>query len=367
MTSAEAPTRIRVNGPAPYDVLIGHAVTRELAGLLGPGVAQVGVIASKSLHRFGAAVGDKLTEAGYQVRLIEVPDGEEAKTSAVAAACWEALGEANFTRSDAIVGVGGGATTDLAGFVAATWLRGVKVVHVPTTLLAMVDAAVGGKTGINTGAGKNLVGSFHEPSGVLCGLAALDTLPGPEWVSGMAEVVKAGFIADPAILALVETDPAGAASAGGQHARELITRAIQVKANVVAVDLKETGADGSIGREMLNYGHTLGHAIEKVENYSIRHGEAISIGMVFVAELAALQGRISDELVRRHRNVLTAVGLPTTYRGDRWAELAAAMRVDKKARADRLRFVVLNRVGEPVIAEAPSAGDLVEAYKRISA
>ncbi|HVE23882.1 MAG TPA: 3-dehydroquinate synthase [Sporichthya sp.] len=366
MTTAEEPTRIRVAGPAPYDVLVGHAVTRELPGLLGAGVAQVGVIASQSLHRFGAGVGDKLTEAGYQVRLIEVPDGEDAKTAAVAAACWEALGEANFTRSDAVVGVGGGSTTDLAGFVAATWLRGVKVVHVPTTLLAMVDAAVGGKTGINTGAGKNLVGSFHEPSGVLCGLAALDTLPGPEWVSGMAEVVKAGFIADPAILALVETDPAGAATAAGQHTRELITRAIQVKANVVAADLRETGADGSIGREMLNYGHTLGHAIEKVENYRIRHGEAIAIGMVFVAELAALQGRISDDLVRRHRDVLTAVGLPTTYRGDRWEELSAAMRVDKKARADRLRFVVLDRVGEPVIAEAPAPADLVEAYKRIS-
>jgi 3-dehydroquinate synthase len=265
------------------------------------------------------------------------------------------------------VGIGGGAVTDLAGFLAATWTRGVRVVQVPTSLLGMVDAAVGGKTGINTGAGKNLVGSFHEPTGVLCGLAALDTLPGPEWVSGMAEVIKAGFIADPAILALVETDPAGAASAAGQHTRELITRAIQVKADVVAVDLKETGANGSIGREMLNYGHTLGHAIEKVENYGIRHGEAIAIGMVFVAELAALQGRISDELVRRHRNVLTAVGLPTTYRGDRWEQLHDAMRIDKKARADRLRFVVLDRVGEPVIAESPAAQDLVEAYKRISA
>jgi 3-dehydroquinate synthase len=245
-------------------------------------------------------------------------------------------------------------------------LRGVKVVHVPTTLLAMVDAAVGGKTGINTGAGKNLVGSFHEPSGVLCGLAALDTLPGPEWISGMAEVVKAGFIADPAILALVETDPAGAATPAGPHTRELIERAIRVKADVVAVDLKETGANGAIGREMLNYGHTLGHAIEKIENYRIRHGEAIAIGMVFVAELAALQGRISPDLVDRHRAILTRVGLPVSYRGDRWEELSAAMRVDKKARADRLRFVVLDRLGVPVIAEAPAAEDLVEAYKRLS-
>jgi 3-dehydroquinate synthase len=367
VSTPEGPTRIRVGGPVPYDVLIGHAVTRELPALLGAGVAQVGVIVPQSLPQFGASVAEKLTEAGFSVRMIEVPDGEEAKTATVAAACWEALGEANFTRSDAIVGVGGGSATDLAGFVAATWLRGVKVVHVPTTLLAMVDAAVGGKTGINTGAGKNLVGSFHPPTGVLCGLAALDTLPRPEWVSGLAEVVKAGFIADPAILALIETDPAGAASPAGPHTRELITRAIQVKADVVAVDLKETGADGSIGREMLNYGHTLGHAIEKIENYRIRHGEAISIGMVFVAELAALQGRISPDLVDRHRAVLSRVGLPVSYRGDRWDELSAAMRVDKKARADRLRFVVLDRLGVPVIAESPAPEDLVEAYKRISA
>ncbi len=359
-------TRIRVGGPAPYDVLIGHAVTRELPALLGPGVAQVGVIAPKTLHSFGASVGEGLSEAGLQVRLIEVPDGEEAKTATVAAACWEALGEANFTRSDAIVSVGGGATTDLAGFVAATWLRGVKVVHVPTTLLAMVDAAVGGKTGINTGAGKNLVGSFHTPAGVLCGLAALDTLPGPEWVSGMAEVAKAGFIADPTILELIESDPAAASVATGPHTRELIARAVQVKADVVAVDLKETGAGGSIGREMLNYGHTLGHAIEKVENYRWRHGEAIAVGMVFVAELAALQGRIPAELVDRHRAVLSGLGLPISYRGDRWEELHAAMRVDKKARADRLRFVVLDGIGRPVISESPAPGDLVEAYKRVS-
>lgn len=358
---------IRVGGPAPYDVIVGHGVTRELPALLGAGVAQVGVIAPVSLHDFGISVGEALSEAGFQVRLIEVPDGEDAKTATVAGACWQALGDANFTRSDAIVGVGGGATTDLAGFVAATWLRGVKVVHVPTTLLAMVDAAVGGKTGINTAAGKNLVGSFHTPAGVLCSLTALETLPGPEWVSGMAEVVKAGFIADPVILDLVESDPVSAAVATGPHTLELITRAIRVKADVVAVDLKETGAGGSIGREMLNYGHTLGHAIEKVENYHWRHGEAIAVGMVFVAELAALQGRISQDLVHRHRQVLSDVGLPVSYRGDRWEELHAAMRVDKKSRADRLRFVVLDGLGLPVIAESPAPEDLIEAYKRISA
>ncbi len=366
MTLGEA-TRIRVGGDAPYDVLVGRGLTSELPGLLGAGVAQVGVICPGALHAFGTVVCERLAATGFQVRLIEVPDGEATKTAEVAAQCWAALGEANFTRSDAVVSVGGGATTDLAGFVAATWLRGVKVVHVPTTLLAMVDAAVGGKTGINTEAGKNLVGSFHPPAGVLCDLSVLGTLPGPEWVSGLAEVVKAGFIADPQILRLIEADPAGAAAVEGAHTRELVTRAIQVKADVVAADLKETGAGGGIGREMLNYGHTLAHAIEKVENYTWRHGEAVAVGMVFVAELAHLQGRISADLVGAHREVLSAIGLPVSYRGDRWDELSAAMRVDKKARADRLRFVVLDGLGVPVIADSPEPELLVEAYRRVSA
>ncbi len=207
--------------------------------------------------------------------------------------------------------------------MAGTWLlpSRVRLVNVPTTLLGMVDAAVGGKTGINTADGKNLVGVFHPPVGVLCDLAVLRTLPVAEWVSGLAEVVKAGFIADPEILDLIERAPEAVTSPEGRHTHELLTRAIQVKADVVATDLKETGAAGSIGREMLNYGHTLGHAIERVEGYRWRHGPAVAIGMAFVAELAALQGRIDADLVQRHRKVLGAVGLPVSYRADRWGPL----------------------------------------------
>ncbi|MDX6261804.1 MAG: 3-dehydroquinate synthase, partial [Kribbellaceae bacterium] len=261
--------RIRVAAASPYDVVIGNNLLGELPGLLGDDVRRVAVIHPRALRTSGDAIRDDLVAGGYTAHAIEIPDAEEAKSAEVLAYCWSVLGQAGFTRSDAIVSIGGGTTTDLAGFVAATWLRGVKVVHIPTTLLGMVDAAVGGKTGINTAEGKNLVGAFWEPAGVLCDLAALETLPRNDYVSGLAEVVKCGFIADPVILELVEADPEGASSPAYKHTEELIARAIQVKADTVGADLREktTVAGGAIGREALNYGHTLGHAIERVERY----------------------------------------------------------------------------------------------------
>jgi 3-dehydroquinate synthase len=298
---------------------------------------------------------------------VEVPDGESAKTAEVTAWCWARLGEHGLTRSDAVVAVGGGSTTDLAGFVAATWLRGVRVVHVPTTLLGMVDAAVGGKTGINTDAGKNLVGSVHEPAGVLCDLRQLATLPGAELRSGLAEVVKCGFIADPAILDLVEANPQAATDPGSAVLRELVERAVAVKAQVVAADLHERTGPGQVGREALNYGHTLGHAIERVEGYRFRHGDAVAIGMVFAAELARRSGRLDAAVADRHREVLDRVGLPTSYRAGRWPQLHAAMALDKKARGDRLRFVVLDGVARPAILEAPQAELLASAYAAVEA
>ena len=192
-----------------YDVVVGHGVSDRVTDLLGDGVRQVLVVRPDSLARLAAPVVARLRAVGLTVHEAVVPDNEVAKTAEVAAGLWATLGQHAFTRSDAVVAVGGGTVTDLAGFVAATWLRGVAVVHVPTTLLAMVDAAVGGKTGINTAEGKNLVGSFHEPAGVLCDLDALATLPRPDLVAGLAEVIKAGFIADPRILELVEADPDG--------------------------------------------------------------------------------------------------------------------------------------------------------------
>jgi 3-dehydroquinate synthase len=356
-------TRIRVGrgGDSEYDVVVGTGLLGELSDLLGPGVERVLVIHPRALRATGEVLRDNLGAQGFSTFAAEVPDGEEAKTVEVAAFLWGVLGKSGFTRSDAIVGVGGGTVTDLAGFVAATWLRGVKVVHVPTTLLGMVDAAVGGKTGINTVEGKNLVGAFHPPAGVLCDLATLETLPPHDFVAGMAEVVKCGFIADPTILDLIEADPAGAKRCDGPAVRELVERSILVKARVVTQDLKEASL-----REILNYGHTFAHAIEQVERYTWRHGAAVSVGMVYAAELARLAGRLDDALVDRHRSVLTSLGLPTSYRGDLWSALLEAMRRDKKSRGSLLRFVVLDDLARPSRLEGPDPSLLLAAYGQVS-
>jgi 3-dehydroquinate synthase len=344
-------TRIHVGGDRPYDVLVGRGLSGELPGLID-GAARVAVLYAAPLRERAERIAGSLSA---RVTPIEVPDAERGKTVEVAARCWDELGAAGFTRTDVVVGVGGGAVTDLAGYVAACWLRGVRWVPVSTSLLGMVDASVGGKTGVNVAAGKNLVGAFHPPAGVLCDLDALDTLPADDRTAGLAEVIKCGFIADPRILELIE---------GGDLAAnlpELAERAIRVKAEVVSVDLKESGL-----REILNYGHTLGHAIEKREKYTWKHGHAISVGLVFAAELSRLSGRLDDATARRHRAVLEMAGLPTAYPQGAWDDLLSAMRVDKKARADTLRFVVLDGLAKPGILTGPDEDLLREAYAEVA-
>jgi 3-dehydroquinate synthase len=291
------------------------------------------------------------------VHLIAVPDAEDAKTVAVLEQCWRAFGRAGLDRTDVVVGFGGGSVTDLAGFAAASWMRGVRVVQVPTTLLGMVDAAVGGKTGINTEAGKNMVGAFHEPSAVIADLASLDTLPPQDLVAGMAEIVKAGFIADPQILEVIESAPAAVLDPGSAQLAELVLRAVAVKAQVVAADLRESDL-----REILNYGHTLAHAIEKRENYRWRHGEAVAVGMVFAAELSRAAGRLDQPTATRHAAVLRTLGLPTGYRPDALDELVAIMASDKKTRRGVLRFVVLDGLARPGRLADPDPGLLASAY-----
>lgn len=352
--------RITVSGEAPYDVLIGRALLDEVPAALGKSVSKVLIVHAVALTTSAEALRESLVAAGYEAILAGVPDSEDAKRVEVAAFCWKIMGEADFTRTDAVIGFGGGSTTDLAGFVAATWLRGVAVVQIPTTLLGMVDAAIGGKTGINTAEGKNLVGAFHAPKAVLCDLDTLLTLPKNELLAGFGEVVKYGFIADERILEIIETDVETAVNPASPEFTEIIERSVAIKARVVGSDFKEAGL-----REILNYGHTLGHAIELAERYKWRHGAAISIGMVFVAELARLAGRLSDEAVDRHRSVLKLLGLPTSYRADRWNQLLAAMQRDKKSRAGTLRFVVLDAIGKPTIMSAPTPELLHAAYQEI--
>jgi 3-dehydroquinate synthase len=358
--SSDDVTRIEVSGSAPYPVLVGHGVLGELPALLG-GATRVAVIHPPTLVATAEEVRHGLKNDGYAAHVIEVPDGEDAKQLDIAGACWDDLGRLGFTRSDAIVGLGGGATTDLAGWVAAAWLRGVKVVQVATTLAGMVDAAIGGKTGVNTSSGKNLVGAFHPPAGVICDLALLATLPPDDYRAGLAEVVKCGFIADPVILDLIEADPAAAATAGSPVERELVERSIRVKAHVVSEDLTEQGR-----REILNYGHTLGHAIERAEHYRWRHGDAISVGLVYAAALGRLLGHLDPGTAGRHRTILESLGLPTSYAPDAFPDLLDTMRIDKKARGNRLRFIVLDGPGRPSAVDDPDPAVLAAAYSEVS-
>ena len=357
-------TRIDVNpsdgGPS-YQVVVGVGVLSELPGLVPKDARTVVVIHAEGLGEIARPACGALQAAGFNVYAEPVPDGEAAKTVDVAARLWSQLAKHGVTRSDCVVGIGGGATTDLTGFVAATWLRGIAAVLVPTTLLGMADAAVGGKTAIDVPEGKNLVGAFHSPVGVLADLVTLETLPRPDYVAGLAEVIKTGFIADPVILDLIGEDPEGARVPHGRHARELVERAIRVKADVVSKDLTEAGL-----REILNYGHTLGHAIERVEEYQFKHGDAVAIGMVYVAELARLAGRLDEQTCERHRAVLASVGLPTAYPAGVWPSLRAAMGVDKKARGARLRLVVLDGLARPSILDDPAEELLRQAYQEVS-
>jgi 3-dehydroquinate synthase len=228
----------------------------------------------------------------------------------------------------------------------------------------MVDAAVGGKTGINTSEGKNLVGAIYSPAAVICDMNFLDSQSNDDYIGGLAEVIKCGFIRDETILNLIESDMLGAQSPGWVHAPEVIARAIQVKADVVGGDLRET-LGTSTGREILNYGHTFGHAVERIENYTWRHGNAVSVGMMFVAHLSQLAGRLDEATVNRHRAILSGVGLPVTYNRGTFNQLHDAMRIDKKSRGSKLRFIVLEQVGKPAILEAPDAALLIAAHGKL--
>ncbi|MBD7957849.1 3-dehydroquinate synthase [Microbacterium sp. Sa4CUA7] len=357
-------TTISVTGTADYDIVVGRGILDRLPTLVPDEARKVLVVHPPTLRDAAEALRLSLADAlggGRQVLLAEIPDAEAGKRIEVAAFCWQVMGQADFTRTDLVIGFGGGAVTDLAGFVAATWLRGVKVVLVPTTVLAMVDAAVGGKTGVNTAEGKNLVGAFWAPHVVLCDLELLDTLSQNERVAGFAEVAKAGFIWAPEILDLIEADPVAAVDPASPAFRRSIELAIGMKAHVVSEDFREAGL-----REILNYGHTLGHAIEHAERYQWRHGAAVSVGMMFAAELSRLAGRLPDAAVQRHRDILGTLGLPLSYRPGAWPQLLATMQRDKKTRAGMLRFIVLDDIARPTVLQAPDESLLFAAYQELA-
>jgi len=353
---------IQVRGGRPYDVVVERGALGRLPELVA-GAARVGVIASCVLDEQADRVAELAGSAGAQVVRVPVPVGEAAKTPDVLARCWRALAAAGFTRSDLVVGVGGGATTDLAGFVAATLLRGVGWIAVPTSVLGMVDAAVGGKTAVDIPEGKNLVGAFWEPMAVLADLDVLAGLAPDEVRSGLGEVAKEGFTSDPRILELIEEDPGDALDVRSDRLAELVRRCVQVKADVVAADLREQDA---LGRQVLNYGHTLAHAIETHEHFTWRHGAAVAVGTVFAAEVAARALGLSDDVVARHRSVLACLGLPTTYTGASFEQARALMARDKKARGASLRMVLLRDLADPMVLADPPEDALREAYQAIA-
>lgn len=347
----------------PYEVHVARGALAHLPDLVGDAL-RVAVIHPAPLSALAQQVARQLDG---EVTFIPVPDAEEAKTTGVLVECWDALAAARFTRSDVVIGIGGGTATDLAGFVAATWLRGVRYISIPTSVLAMVDAAVGGKTGINLTAGKNLVGAFYEPAGVICDLALLDSLPERDVRAGMAEVIKCGFIADTRILDLARDDLADAADPASERFAELVTRAIQVKATVVAADFRESTSQGAeVGREALNYGHTLGHAIEAHAGYTWRHGDAIAVGMAWCARVSRQILGLDHETVVLHDDLLGGLGLPLRYEQSAWADVRSIMNLDKKARGNVLRIVGLTGFGQPVIIEAPDEAAMEAAYRELS-
>lgn len=338
--------------------LIGRGLLHDVAPHMD-GVRKALIVHPNTLAATAEALREELLSRNIEAINAEIPDGEESKRIEVASFCWQIMGQADFHRNDAVIGLGGGATTDLAGFVGASWLRGVRTFLIPTTLLAMVDAAIGGKTGVNTSEGKNLVGSFYLPTKVFIDLDTLATLPRNELVAGMAEVAKYGFIQDPEILQLL-SDTDAATNPASSTFEELIRRSVKIKEAITAEDFRESGK-----REFLNYGHTLGHAIEHSERYKWRHGAAISIGMVFAAELSMLSGKLGEKDVERHREVLGSLGLPLTYKAEKWEQLLEVMQRDKKARAGNLRFVVLDQIGKPSILSAPTPELLFTAFQAI--
>lgn len=316
---------------------------REAVG----GARTVAVITSRPVAALFPEVLRAIAQAGPRHIVVEVPDGEDAKTLGVVDRCYQALAQAQFTRGDLVIALGGGTVTDLAGFVAGTWKRGARLVHAPTTLLALVDAAIGGKTGINLSSGKNLVGTFHQPERVLADDTVLPSLPARELRSGLAEVIKCGFIAEPAILDDLP-DPARTVSQQSERYLRLIEMSVRAKAQLLADDVADRGP-----RRHLNYGHTAGQAIETASGFTLRHGEAVALGMVYAARICELLTGAGG-IVCDTRDVLTRVGLPVRLEAAvSFEQMWELMQQDKKVSPGRPSFVLSPRRGTATLTTMP--------------
>jgi 3-dehydroquinate synthase len=344
-------TTIRVDlGERSYDI---HIVTNDARGV-GAFARQRSrgslafVVSDEHVSPHADAVADALTAAGFRSVQALLPAGEVHKALATACYLYDALAEVQADRQTLVVAVGGGVIGDLAGFVAATFTRGLPLLMVPTSLLSMVDSAVGGKVGVNHAKAKNLIGAFHQPAGVWIDTAMLSTLPDREYRSGLAEVVKYGVSLDAEFFAFLESHVAGLLNRDAEVVRPVVARCCRLKADIVERDEREiTGL-----RAVLNYGHTFGHAFETVAGYGAwLHGEAVAAGMVCAARLAVRRGLLGADVAERQDRLLRALGLPTKREPWEVDELLTVMRSDKKARAGRLRFVLPSRLGAASLVE----------------
>lgn len=332
---------IEVSAERKYQITFTDSWSTKLKSLIGE--RRFVVLTQSSLR-------DRVVAAFSEDSVIVTAEGEQQKSLANFTTLLEELAHLGLDRNSLIIGIGGGATTDLAGFLAATYMRGIDWVAVPTSIAGMVDAAIGGKTGVNLSSGKNLVGAFHSPVEVIIDLDWLRTLPSRQLRAGLAESVKCGFISDSRILELFQ-------DGYERNLAEIIHRSVAVKASVVTKDFRE-----SYEREVLNYGHTLGHAIEQDSNYQLAHGEAVSIGMVFAAEISNITSGLSRDLVDLHYEILKGLNLPCSYKKDSWENLISLMGRDKKRRGQSIRFVSLLKVGKTDRIEVESA-KLKEIYE----
>ena len=334
-------------GQRSYDIQIGTGLLARLGGAcarLGLG-RRCAIIADRNVARhFGSAAHKALAKAGFAAELITIPTGETAKSLHTVEACYNQLAAQRLERKSFIVALGGGVTGDLAGFVAATYLRGLPFVQVPTTLLAQVDSSVGGKVGVNLAAGKNLVGAFHQPRLVLCDLHTLASLPLREYRAGLAEVIKYGIICDAGLFRLLERDLPRLLRREPRSLAAVVARCCEIKADVVRQDETEGGL-----RAILNFGHTIGHALEAISRYGkYLHGEAIAIGQVAAAKLSSQVLGLPEADVARIERLFQRAGLPTQVKlnAPQQRKLLAAMRLDKKVSHGEVKFVLARRIGE---------------------
>jgi 3-dehydroquinate synthase len=361
-----APSRIEVElAERSYQIVVGEGLLDDLGAQVPlPLHARRALLVTQQPlveHGYAQRVEVALRAAGLEVALHLVSDGEQAKSVVCLEELWSACAAWPLGRDDLIVALGGGVVGDLAGFAAASWMRGVALVQVPTTLLAMVDASIGGKTGINLTHGKNLVGAFHQPLAVASDPGVLATLPERLRIEGAAEIVKAGLLADGMLLERIERDPAGVRAGEPALLRALVLRAAAIKADIVGADEREGGV-----RAHLNLGHTYAHVLETLAGYgNYLHGEAVSVGLIVALELGVELGVTPEPLLARCRGVLEALGLPTAVPALDRAAVHATMARDKKAR-DGVRFVLLEDVGMPCLQHVAPA-DLDRVLDRLEA